>query len=117
MIRKEFDENAEGEGVLSAADLAIGLTCFAVLQMKTRARSEKEICIELVWDVVVDEVAKKVDSATEGTGRGSGPVIPFPNDEEIQSLSRDSVSLYSGGEDEDGNGSGLPPIFFAKLPA
>lgn len=130
LIRKEFDENTEGEGRIGAADLVIGLTCFAVLQVKTRARSDKEIRVELVWDVVVDEVGKKVDVVAEARGEirggigGSGPVSPFLEDAEIEGVSRkiekvelDGVSLFSGDEDENENGCELPPMFFAKLPS
>lgn len=114
LMRKEFDENSEGEGRIGAADLVIGLTCFAVLQVKTRARRDSEIETELVWDVVVDEVEKKVD-ITLGRNRDfSGEtesVTSFFDNEEM-----DSVSVYNGHEDEDEIGSGLPPMFFARLP-
>lgn len=114
LMRKEFDENSEGEGRIGAADLVIGLTCFAVLQVKTRARHDSEIETELVWDVVVDEVEKKVD-ITLGRNRDfSGEtesVTSFFDNEEM-----DSVSVYSGHEDEDEIASGLPPMFFARLP-
>lgn len=125
LIRKEFNENTEGEGCIGAADLVIGLTCFAVLQMKTRTRSEKEIKVELVWDVVVDEVGNDTDVVAEaraGEIGGYGPVAPFPVDAEMEDVGRDiamldldAISVYAGDEDEDDNGSGLP-IFFANLP-
>lgn len=114
LMRKEFDENSEGEGRIGAADLVIGLTCFAVLQMKTRARHDDEIETELVWDVVADEVGKKVDITLGRKRDFSGEtesVTSFFGDEEM-----DSISVYSGHEDEDEIGSGLPPMFFARLP-
>lgn len=130
LIRKEFDENSEGEGRISAADLVVGLTCFAVLQIKTRARSNKEIKVELVWDVVVDEVGRKTDVVAEARGEveggigGGGPVAPFRGGVEMEDVGRDigrmeldEISVFSGDEDWDENGSGLPPIFFAKLPS
>lgn len=126
LIRKEFNENTEGEGCIGAADLVIGLTCFAVLQMKTRARSEKEIKVELVWDVVVDEIGHNIDVVEDRAGEigGYGPVAPFSADVEMEDVGRgiagmdmDAISIYTGDEYEDDNGSGLPPIFFAKLPS
>lgn len=127
LIRKEFNENTQGEGCIGAADLVIGLTCFAVLQMKTRVRSEKEVKVELVWDVVVDEVGPNIDvlvGVVAGDIGGYGPVAPFPTDIEMEEVGRDiagmdldSISIYTGDEDEDDNGSGLLPIFFAKLPS
>lgn len=95
--------------------------------MKTRARSEKEIKVELVWDVIVDEVGKNIDviaKASVGEIGGHGPIAPFPADVEMEDVGRDitlmdldAISVYTGDEDEDGNGSGLPPMFFSKLPS
>lgn len=92
--------------------------------MKTRARSEKEIRVELVWDVVVDEVGKNIDVVAKSEIGAYGPIAPFPADIEMEDVGRDitlidldAISVYTGDEDEDDNGSGLPPMFFAKLPS
>lgn len=95
--------------------------------MKTRARSEKEIRVELVWDVVVNEVGRNIDVVAEARASeigGYGPVTSFSADVEMEDVGRDitlmdldAISVYTGDEDEDDNGSGLPPMFFAKLPS
>lgn len=94
--------------------------------MKTRARSEKEEKVELVWDVVVDEIGHDIDVVEVRAGEIGGyePVAPFSADVEMEDVGRgitgmdlDAISIYTGDEDEDDNGSGLPPIFFAKLPS
>lgn len=92
--------------------------------MKTRARSEKDIRVELVWDVVVNEVGRNIDVVAEARASEIGPVTSFSADVEMEDVGRDitlmdldAISVYTGDEDEDDNGSGLPPMFFAKLPS
>lgn len=57
LIKKEIEESEAGEGKVGVSDLVIGLSCFAILQMKTRKRRELEIKMDLEWDEVVEDIA------------------------------------------------------------
>ncbi|KAG0127429.1 hypothetical protein HOY82DRAFT_490580 [Tuber indicum] len=56
LIKKEIEENEAGEGKVGVSDLVIGLSCFAILQMKTKKRRELEIKMDLEWDEVVEDI-------------------------------------------------------------
>ena len=76
LIRKEIEENEAGEGKVGVSDLVIGLSCFAILQMKTRKRRELEIKMDLEWDEVVEDIAsgarRNENTAVTVRGQASG---------------------------------------------
>ena len=76
LIKKEIEENEAGEGKVGVSDLVIGLSCFAILQMKTRKRRELEIKMDLEWDEVVEDIAggdgRNTNTAVAVRGQASG---------------------------------------------
>lgn len=84
LIRREIEENEEGEGKVGVGDLVIGLSCFAVLQMKTKKRRENDIRMELEWDEAVEELAddaggNEVIVYDGPTGEDIPPALLFQN--------------------------------------
>lgn len=54
LVRQEFKDSSEHDGEVGMKDIIAGLTCFAILQYRTRARFDQAFAGDLIWDVVVD---------------------------------------------------------------
>ncbi|RPB01732.1 alpha/beta-hydrolase, partial [Choiromyces venosus 120613-1] len=97
LIKKEIEENEAGEGKVGVSDLVIGLSCFAILQMKTKKRRELGIKMDLEWDEVVEDITdvprKNENTAVavfhEASGGETGGLLPalmfqnFPDSADI----------------------------------
>lgn len=82
---------------IGVVDLIIGLTCFAIIQVRTRQRSLREIKTKIVWDAIVMDGGKKVSMSEDS--RFSKVKATGPLDETILALSNGQQLLEgSNGE-------------------
>ncbi|KAF8250404.1 alpha/beta-hydrolase [Wilcoxina mikolae CBS 423.85] len=87
LVREEFKDSSEHDGEVGIGDIVAGLTCFAILQYRTRAHLEEEESGRLMWDVVVDaaEIAKatasveREDNDSKAGGPGAADTAPGDN--------------------------------------
>jgi hypothetical protein len=93
---------------IGAVDLIIGLTCFAIIQVRTRQRSLREIKTKIVWDAIVMDGGKKVSMSEDS--RFSKVKATGPLDETIMALSNGQQLL------EGSNGENVLN-FLSKIPS
>jgi len=78
LVREEFKDSSEHDGEVGIKDIVAGLTCFAILQYRTRQHIEEESG-RLMWDVVVDAAAVAKATATaereDNDNKAGGPVV------------------------------------------
>lgn len=105
LVREEYKDASEHDGEVKKRDVLAGITCFAVLQWRTRARVDAADEVELVWDVVVEVGGADEDET----------VVPEMDDDETvvgeQEQKHDQNGGMLGSADE-----GLPAVLLSKLP-
>jgi hypothetical protein len=78
LVRQEFKDSSENDGEVGIKDIAAGLTCFAILQYRTRIRLEEDSG-RLMWDVVVDAIPTQIVKAEATSSQQNSEMPPTGN--------------------------------------
>ncbi|KAI5816542.1 hypothetical protein BZA77DRAFT_344139 [Pyronema omphalodes] len=78
LVRQEFKDSSEHDGEVGMKDIAAGLTCFAILQYRTRIRLEEDSG-RLMWDVVIDAIPTQIVKAEATSSQQNSDIPPTGN--------------------------------------
>lgn len=98
-IRTRYSGRDAVDAKIGVKDLIAGLTCFAILQMRARKRTDKDLKIKIIWDAMLLDGGKKVsmmenNKVTKVTATGPLGETMMALPENLQTLGRqDSDSL------------------------